>query len=206
MEIKIPCLTCLPTGTAAGRDGEVMAEADEVLVQRILSGDEDCFEELVNRHFKGLLFLALQMLDNFEEAEEVVQEAFLKAYTSLESYNPNWRFSTWFYRITTNKCLNRLRRKKLRFLWEARELRNQKLKDDFVNSPERTVISTERQERLMRAISKLPSDYRALIIFKYFQELKYEEIAKILNIPPSTVGTKLFRARMLLRKNLPEEI
>lgn len=176
-------------------------------IRQVLKGDQNAFGEIVEIYKDKVYQLCYRMLGNRHEAEDVAQEAFLRAYLNIRRYDENRKFSTWLYRITTNLCIDRIRKKKPDYHLDAdiEGSENLTLYSQIASSshlPEQEVEHMELQESIQQAILKLPEKYRAVIILKYMEELSIEEIAGILDMPVGTVKTRLHRGREALRKHL----
>ena len=182
-------------------------ETTWVLLAR--NGDRDAFIELVILYQEKIYQLAYRMLANRHEAEDVVQETFLRVFKNLHSYDPNLKFSTWIYRIGTNLCIDRLRKKKVTYSLDVDpdgEGLNgySQLPSDEPN-PETQVLISETQEKIQQAISELPEKYKSVVLLYYFHDFSLQEIAGILNMPATTIKTRLHRARDYLRKKISRE-
>jgi RNA polymerase sigma-70 factor (ECF subfamily) len=169
---------------------------DGALVAAALGGDAEAFAALVERHDRAVYHLAFRTLRDAEEARDVAQEAFFKAYRSLRTFRPGARFSTWIFAIAYHACCDRLNRRK-RF--SAEELPE---RADAAPSPEHQVIALDEAQRLRDAIDALPEKYRTVITLYHLQGRQYEEIARVLGLPMGTVKTHLFRAKEQLRRML----
>ncbi|MEX1029963.1 MAG: RNA polymerase sigma factor SigW [Paenibacillaceae bacterium] len=180
------------------------------LVSLAKDGEREAFAELVNI-YKGKLFhLAYRMLSNRQEAEDVVQDTFMRAYEHLERYDAAHKFSTWIYRIATNLCIDRLRRKKVTYSLDADVSDGDGLDGYSVlhskdPSPEQELILSERQQVVRRAMDALPVKYKSAMALKYYQDLSLQEISDILDIPVSTVKTRIHRGRDYLRRRLEKD-
>jgi len=182
----------------------------DMLVKMAISGDQDAYEELVRRYQPGLFKMIYQMIKNREETEDLVQETFIKAFKSLESYNNKYAFSTWLYKIAYNHSIDAIRKKKLRVFSIDRPI---KVKDgdvmpqicDDSSSPERELMYREKKKIIHNYISLLPERYRRVIVLRHQEEYSYEEISKMLNIPIGTVKARIFRAREIIKKRLKED-
>jgi RNA polymerase sigma factor (sigma-70 family) len=178
--------------------------ADHDIIARILAGDTHHFSVLVDRYKDRAFALACRLLGNREEAEEMLQDAFVKAYRSLADFRGESRFGTWFYRIVYNACMTRVSRRQ----GGAASLDDPETigGECTIASDDRDALETiekeERCEILDAELQKLPEKFRAVLVLFYVQGQKYEEIASILNLPLSTVKTHLFRARALLRNRV----
>lgn len=176
-------------------------------IKAIKKGDQNAYAEIVEIYKNKVYQLCYRMLGNRHEAEDVAQEAFIRAYINIHTYNPDMKFSSWLYRIATNLSIDRIRKKKPDFYLDA-EVRgtdgltmySQLASTDA--SPEDTLESLELQEIVQKAILKLPEKYRSVIVLKYIEELSLQEISEILDLPVGTVKTRIHRGREALRKQL----
>jgi RNA polymerase sigma-70 factor (ECF subfamily) len=172
-------------------------------VDQALKGDRAAFGQLMHRYAGAVYNLAYRMLGNAEDAEDASQEIFLRAYTRLTSFDRQRRFSTWLLSIGSNYCIDRLRRR--RFAWLTLEDAAFALPSKE-RGPERTALDHERQAIVQRALQKLPENYRAVTVLRYWNDLSYEEIARVTGLTESTIKTRLHRARHMLAEALgPEE-
>jgi RNA polymerase sigma-70 factor, ECF subfamily len=178
--------------------------SDGHTISLILAGNPRQFGVLVDRYKDRAFALAFRLLKSREEAEEAVQDSFVKAYRSIAEFRGESGFGTWFYRILYNNCMTRLtRRPEAAISIHASESDEA---ENIIESGEpdmlESIVSDERYELLNSEIQKLPEKYRTIVVLFYVQEQRYEEIASILSVPVSTVKTHLFRARSLLKKRL----
>ncbi len=179
---------------------------DHALVRRCLEGDERAFALLVTRYSGALYRLSWRMLRNEEEARDAVQEVFLRVHRALGSFDQRRKFSTWILRITTNHCIDRIRRRRIKTLSidldETEEDRAPITLVDNRPTPEADYGRTSLQELLDGLVARLPPIYRAVVELRYKQELAYEEIAEVLDIPLGTVKARLHRAHRHLKEKL----
>ncbi|MGE5560219.1 MAG: sigma-70 family RNA polymerase sigma factor [Chloroflexota bacterium] len=181
-------------------------DSDEVLAGRCQRGDMTSFTELVNRYKDRVFNLALRMLHNRHDAEDLAQETFLNVYRAIASFHTDERFSTWIYKIASNLCIDRLRKRRYNSLsldapvQEGEELYRQI--PDWSHAPEPIYEQSELREDVQAAIDQLPAKYRMIILLRHMQDMAYEEIAVIMDLPIGTVKTRLFRAREILRRHL----
>lgn len=180
------------------------AEQDDVrLVKASQQGNQDAFALLVQRHQRRIFTLSLRMLQDYDEADEITQEAFLAAWQGLPSFRGEACFPTWLYRIAYHCCLRQLeRRKRERALQTAiqaeqllEEVNREKQAEDMLELRDRQTIVREQLE-------KLPTMYRIVLILRHLQDMTYEEMADVLAMPVGTIKTRLFRARHLLKCRL----
>lgn len=171
---------------------------DHVLVATALSGRPEAFGTLVERYDRAVYHLAYRTLHDQEEARDVAQEAFFKAFRSLRTFKPGAKFSTWIFAITYHACCDRLSRRK--------RFSNEELPDraDASAGPESQAIAQDEAQRLRAAVEALPEKYRTVVTLYHLQGRQYEEIAQVLGIPMGTVKTHLFRAKDQLRRLLSE--
>jgi RNA polymerase sigma-70 factor (ECF subfamily) len=180
-----------------------MPDPDQHLIQRAQKGDQEAFAALVTEHQRYVYNLALRVLKNEEEALDLTQETFIRAWTALPNFRGQSQFRTWLYRIVTNLCYNRLPglRRSLHDLGNdvITELPET---DPAFDNPARGTETRELRLYLHQAIDELDENYRLLISLRYQNELSYEEISGTLNLPLGTVKTGLFRAKEQLRRAL----
>lgn len=175
-----------------------MEVSDYELIQKCLAGEQHYFEELVTRYKKLVYSVVYNMISDKEEVSDVSQEVFIRIYKALNRYNPEFKFSTWAVRITTNLCLDILRKKKLDSV-PLDEIGDVSSGND---TPETKYISRERTERIRRAIDGLPEKYRVPVVLFHQNGLSYEEIMRVLNEPMTIIKNRLYRARLMLREAL----
>ncbi|WP_053364811.1 RNA polymerase sigma factor SigW [Bacillus sp. FJAT-27245] len=176
-------------------------------IKQIKKGDQDAFAEIVELYKDKLYQLGYRMLGNSHEAEEIAQEAFIRAFVNINSYNQEYKFSTWLYRIATNLCIDRIRKKKPDFYLDAEMAGTEGLTlysriPSDSPLPDKEVEMMELQEAIQGEIIKLPEKYRSVIVLKYIEELSLNEISEILDLPLGTVKTRIHRGREALRKQL----
>ncbi len=173
------------------------------LVKASQQGNQDAFAFLVQKHQRLVFNIILRMLQDYEEANEITQEAFFAAWQGLPSFRGEAHFATWLYRIAYNCALKQLeRRKRERSLQAAMEAQQML---EGVNRQEGTEDMLELhalQVVVREQVEKLPDKYRMVLIMRHLQEKTYEEMADILSLPVGTIKTHLFRARQLLKKRL----
>lgn len=176
-------------------------------IKEVIKGDQNAFGEIVEIYKDKVFQLCFRMLGNRHEVEDMAQEAFVRAYVNIHSFNTQMKFSTWLYRIATNLCIDRIRKKKPDYYLDAEiagtdglDMYSQVAAD--TQKPEDEVESLELQETIQREILKLPEKYRSVIVLKYIEELSLKEISEILDMPIGTIKTRIHRGREALRKQL----
>jgi len=185
----------------------LVKEDDQILIKEALAGKESAYKLLLSRHRDAIYRMIVKIVHNQEEAWDLVQETFMKAFGSLSSYRFEYRFTTWLYKIAANSCIDFLRKKRLDSLSLDQPVET---KDgevtielaDWTYNPEADLASKQKSLSINAAIDSLPQKYREVIIFRHKQDKSYEEIAEILGIPVGTVKARIFRARELLKKKL----
>lgn len=171
---------------------------EQALIQRAQKGDQDAFAALVNEHQRYVYNLALRVLKDENEALDLTQETFVRAWMALPNFRGQSQFRTWLYRITTNLCYNRLPGLR-RSLNDLGDDVMEEIPETNLESPAQRFESNEIKTHLHKAIDELDAHYKLLITLRYQNDLSYEEIASTLNLPLGTVKTGLFRAKEKLR-------
>lgn len=174
---------------------------EQSLIQRAQKGDTDAFASLVDEHQRYIYNLAFRVLKDENEALDLTQETFLRAWTALPNFRGQSQFRTWLYRITTNLCYNRLPNLR-RSLNDLGDDVMEEIPETNIENPAREFESGETRAHLHKAIDGLDANYKLLITLRYQHELSYEEIASTLNLPLGTVKTGIFRAKEQLRRSL----
>jgi len=176
-------------------------------IKQVLKGDHEAFAEIVDIYKDKIFHLSYRMLGNRHEAEDIAQEAFVRAFVNIHSFDQSKKFSTWLYRIATNLCIDRVRKKKPDYFLDSEvagteglTLYSQIATDE--KGPEAAVETMEIQEVVQQEILRLPDKYRVVIVLRYIDELSIREISGVLDIPEGTVKTRIHRGREALRKQL----
>jgi RNA polymerase sigma factor (sigma-70 family) len=178
------------------------AKNDLVLVELAKSGSEKAFASLLNRYRDSIYFMLLKMVNNSSDAEDLTIEAFGKAFRNLESFTPEFAFSTWLFKIATNNCIDFIRKKQVSpasydQIQEDIEKLTVNIQSDLPD-PEESLINDQKIAVLKDIVNQLKPRYRRLIELRYFSEYSYEEIASELKLPIGTVKAQLYRAKSLL--------
>ncbi len=190
---------------------EKQKKEDFALIAQAIGGDQKAYKDLMSRYQSQIFSLMYRMVHSGTEAEDLVQEAFMKAFSSLTNFNYEYAFSTWLYKIATNNCIDHLRKKKLQTLSIDTPIAYKDTSyhieiPDLTYYPEREMIRNERNSILKVAIDELPEKYKTVIFLRHSEELSYEEISTMLKIPIGTVKARIFRAREMLNKFLKGKI
>ena len=178
---------------------------DAELVERVRKGETRRFAELVARYQDPVFAMAVRFLRSPGDAEDVAQEAFLRAYRGLASFKGEARFSTWLYRITWNLCADWLRRHRRPGRRAEQSIEDAGHVADGRVDLERGLLAAEEKRKVREALDSLDEKYRSVIVLLYYQKLSYEEIAGVLEVPLKTVETRLYRARRLLKQRLERQ-
>ena len=180
------------------------AEYEQSLIRRVLAGERDAFEPLVTENQTLVYNLALRMTGSEQDALDMAQEAFIKAYSSLGSFRGDSRFSTWLYRLTANVCTDLLRsraRHPQQSLTETEDDADEGAQSDLPDptpGPEEQAERSEQRELVRAAIQQLPPEFARILLLRELGGLSYEEIGTQLRLEPGTVKSRLFRARSKL--------
>jgi len=178
-----------------------MSFSEKEIISRCQQGEVEYYEELVNKYKRSAYFYALGMVGLVEDALDLSQEAFIRAYRSLKRFKPQYQFKNWFFRILTNLCISHLRRKGRRAEVSTQDERGATipLPDDRFN-PQLLLERKETMSQLWKALSELGAKHREIILLRDFQGLSYQQIAEVLEIPIGTVMSRLHQARSRLRE------
>jgi RNA polymerase sigma-70 factor (ECF subfamily) len=186
------------------------SEQDRALVTEALGGDQEAYQQLMQKYREPIRRHVSRMIRDKGMVDDLVQESFIKAFTSLGSYSSDYAFSTWLYKIATNHTIDFLRKKKLStFSIDQPRLGSEDARTyelpDTTYRPDRHVMADQRRELIQEAIDALPPKYHRVIVLRHQRELSYDEIATELDLPLGTVKAHIFRARALLYKHLREK-
>ena len=176
---------------------------DGELIEKAIGGREDGFEELVRRYQRLITGYVYRMLNNYDASLDVTQEVFIKVYNSLAKYSSEYKFSTWLYRIAHNAAIDYMRRNSV--YQQSLEAENadgsyQLQIESSQPSPEQERERSEWRAEIETVVRCLPTVYRELILLRHTQDLSYDEIAEITNLPLGTIKNRLFRAREIMRE------
>ncbi|HET6349956.1 MAG TPA: sigma-70 family RNA polymerase sigma factor [Candidatus Krumholzibacteria bacterium] len=186
-----------------------MREEDIQLVARCRAGDERAFRALLEKYERAVFSICLRMVRNRDEAADLAQEAFIKVFGSLDKYNPAYAFSSWLFKITSNLCIDHLRKRRITTFamdepveGEKGEYTRQYVAPDL--PPDETFSRDEKMRRLEEGIAALPEHYRIMLVLRHQEDMSYEEIAESLSIPLGTVKARIHRAREMLKSILED--
>ena len=172
---------------------------ESIWLEQARQGDKVAFGKLIEAYQGPVYNLAYRMLNNSGEAEEAAQEAFIRAFTRLDSYNPAHKFSTWLLSITSNYCIDQLRKRRAVLLSIDEPLPpHPALSADQEKRPESQLLMNEQQAMVQSLLEELAPDYRQAVVLRYWHELSYEEIAEMMDTTVSAIKSRLFRARKQL--------
>ncbi len=180
---------------------------DKELIRQALEGRQDAFRRLMEKYHSAISHLIMRMIGNQHEVEDLTQEAFIKAFHSLASFNDEYAFSTWLYKIATNNCIDHLRRRKVKTFSidkpiETHDGEQQYEIPDSEYLPDRRLVQEQQTTTIQEAIDNLPEKYKRVIVLRHQEERSYEEIAEELELPLGTVKAHIFRAREMLYRQL----
>ena len=178
------------------------------LIRKAKQGDMLAFEELILKHEKIVYNVALRMMNHSEDARDISQEVFLKAYRSLSNFDERSAFSTWLYRITHNTCIDEMRKRKGKQTYsleeelESEDGAMQRQVADESDTPEESLLREEQKSEILQALDTLSEEHKAAIILRDVKGLAYEEIAEILELSLGTVKSRINRARNQLKNEI----
>ncbi|HTX19242.1 MAG TPA: sigma-70 family RNA polymerase sigma factor [Bacteroidota bacterium] len=184
---------------------------DSRLIAAAIAGDQNAYRALMKKYHDPICNLLYRMIREKDEVEDLAQEAFIKAFQSLSSFNEEFAFSTWLFKIATNNCIDYIRKRKLQTFSIDKPIESSDGEFSFEipdtsYEPDRDLIASQRTRLLDQAIKDLPPKYRVVIFMRHSEEKDYAEIAKELRLPIGTVKAHIFRAREMLYKNLRKKI
>jgi len=175
---------------------------DEIIVERALTGDAEAFGELVHRWERRIFALTYGMLGREEDARDATQETFLAAFRNLRGFRGEAKVSSWLHRIAVNQCISRQRRSKVRSESALEEEHETSFTTPFAHSPAHVAEGRQETAAVRRAINSLPVELRQVVVMKEFEELTFREIADALDLPLSTVKSRLYTALKQLQMRL----
>jgi RNA polymerase sigma factor, sigma-70 family len=197
----------ISTTAKALKLGTLNELSDGELIDRTIAGGEDGFEELVRRYQRPITSYVYRMLGNYDASLDVTQEIFIKVYNSMSRYSSEYKFSTWLYKIAHNAAIDHLRRNSVSQQSLETENKDGSFEMQIESkrlSPEQERERSEWRSEIESVVRCLPQGYRELILLRHAQDMSYDEIAEITNLPLGTVKNRLFRAREMMREMLIE--
>jgi RNA polymerase sigma-70 factor (ECF subfamily) len=195
---SLSTLAIQPTNRVkTGKHMEMTQQEQEALwLQQAMKGDREAFGRLIEAYQGPVYNLAYRMLSNVGEAEEAAQEAFIRAFTRLDSYDPAHKFSTWMLSITSNYCIDIIRKRRAILLSIDEPLPpHPALMSEREKGPEGQALHHEQEVLVQRLLQTLPEEYRQAVVLRYWYDLSYEEIAEMMDTSVSAIKSRLFRAR-----------
>lgn len=176
-----------------------MNTEEEIWLEKARNGNKDAFGKIIEAYQSPVYNLAYRMLSNSGEAEEAAQEAFIRAYTRLDSYNPDHKFSTWLLSITSNYCIDQIRKRRALLLSIDEPIApHPALMSDKADAPESQLVHSQQEEMVQSLLEGLDAEYREAVVLRYWHEMSYDEIAEIMDTSVSAIKSRLFRARKQL--------
>lgn len=180
------------------------------LIKKALENDQQAYAAILARYKAQIYNFVYGMVKNRDEAEDLTQEAFIKAFRALDTFNSEYAFSTWLYKIAANNCIDHFRKRRLKTysLDAPITAKDGELNRDFPDKslgPDGGLLSKERNIQINKAIESLPEKYRTAILLRHKEDMSYEEIANELKIPLGTVKVRIFRAREMLKLKLRDQ-
>jgi RNA polymerase sigma-70 factor (ECF subfamily) len=192
----------------SGGAGKATLESDVRVIARARRGEQAAFAELLRAYKAPVFNLCLRMLKNRDDAEDIAQEVFIKVFGMLERYDERYAFRSWLFKIAANQCIDFIRknRVKLQSLDEPVNYRGEEIERQFPDDESKTPdeeLELQEVGRLLLAITdELPPHYRSMIVLRHQEQLSYEEIAQVLDLPLGTVKARIHRARAMMREKL----
>ncbi len=182
----------------------VAMEQERLWALQAQQGDEDAFAHIVEAYQRPVYNLAYRMLGNAQEAEDATQEAFLRLYTRIETYDPSRKLSSWILSIASHHCIDRLRKRRGQTV-SMEDVQAERWLPDGDPAPEDRTLAQEHEFRIRRLLNSLPAQYRLVIILRYWHDMSYEEIAEITSSTQSAVKSRLHRARQAMAEALAQD-
>jgi RNA polymerase sigma-70 factor (ECF subfamily) len=175
---------------------------EQVWLEQARHGDKQAFGKLIEAYQGPVFNLAYRMLNNAGEAEEAAQEAFIRAYTRLDSYDPRRKFSTWLLSITSNYCIDQIRKRRHIMLSVDEPLPpHPALQSEKEAGPESQMMQSQQQALVQELLAELPEEYRQAVVLRYWHDMSYDEIAETMDTSVSAIKSRLFRARRQLAES-----
>ncbi|CAG9621123.1 ECF RNA polymerase sigma factor SigW [Sutcliffiella rhizosphaerae] len=186
---------------AAKGSANLQEQDDVFFIEQVLAGNKQAYAFIIKRYKNKLYAIILRMVKNPEDAKDLVQECFTKGYQELHKYDRSGKFSSWFYRVSINYCMDTFRKKR----WELVEYTEENGVGVGALSAEVVYLQKEKYEQLELLLEQLPTEDRLVLLLKYIRDISYEEISEILNIPVHSVANKIHRAKKKMRAAMQRE-
>lgn len=170
-------------------------------IQEVLDGNKQAYAHIIDKYKNPLYGTVLRMTKNPHDAQDLVQEAFIKVYEQLGKYDATGSFSSWLYRVAINHCMDEFRKKR----YQMKQITIDEEKIINVDHPEIIFLKQEKSRQIERLIAMLPEDERIILLLRYANELSYDEISEFVGVPLSTVRNKLHRAKVKMRNIVKRE-
>jgi RNA polymerase sigma factor (sigma-70 family) len=185
-------------------------EDDLELIAQAKTGDERAYRALLLKYERSVYNICYKMMRDREEARDLAQEAFTKVFSMLDRYNPAYAFSNWLLKITSNLCIDAMRKRRVDTLPMDEPIKSSKgeIERQYPSpgdTPDKALVKKERMAMLENAVENLPGHYRIMILLRHQEELSYEDIAEVLDIPLGTVKARIHRAREMLKTMLEDK-
>jgi RNA polymerase sigma-70 factor (ECF subfamily) len=187
----------------------MLLDDDQILIKKTLRGNRRAFEELVRKYERKIFSFVVRMVRNEDTAVDLTQDFFFKIFTVLDKYNFEYKFSTWAYRICYNLVIDHLRKNQTQVdsLDDDSVTPRDLLSSENINREDgfHSLAREETRDYVWRIVDQIPLKFRELILLRYIQDLKYEEIADITNLPVGTVKNRIFKAKEILKKEMEKD-
>ena len=190
------------TANKMGIRATEIEQDDSTLVAQALTGRLSSFKELVFRYRNQAFFFARAMVGDPDDAYDLSQEAFIRIHRHLKKFDPEYSFKTWFFHILSNLCKNHLRHRKIKNRYTTSLESVEGIAVSKTDRPDIAYQRNETQQRVWQAIEKLPEKFKEIIILNHFEEMSYDQISRVLDIPRGSVMSRLYYARQKLREIL----
>lgn len=202
----------IPTHRRPSPGGKIDSRTEDAShIHQALDGDQAAYKHLMKKYHDQIFNLIYRIVHQKDQVEDLTQEVFVKAFASLKSFNEEYAFSTWLYKIATNSSIDYIRKRKLQTFSIDKPISAEESDYSFelpdtTYQPDKRIIQNQRTRLLEEAIQQLPEKYKRVIILRHNEERDYAEIARMLKLPIGTVKAHIFRARELLNKYLRDKI
>lgn len=188
----------------------MVRDDDKELIERAMRGDERAYRDLLERYQRPVYNICLRMVRNEQEAQDLAQDAFVKVFGMLDRYNPSYAFSNWLFKITSNLCIDSMRKRRVDTVPMDQPISSEKGEyerqyESPSDDPEEVMVKGQKMRMLAKAIDQLPEHYRIMIVLRHQEDLSYEEIAEALEVPLGTVKARIHRAREMLKSRLADQ-